>query len=61
MKMAIPILLFGGLILRYGFAEQVDNRIIAQLQEENRQLKDLFESRMSAIENKLTEQNTDGK
>ena len=61
MKKAIPILLFGGLILRYGLAGQVDNGIITQLQEENRQLKVLLESRMSAIENKLTAQNTDGK
>ena len=61
MKKAIPILLFGGLILRYGLAGQVDNGIITQLQEENRQLKVLLESRMSAIENKLAAKKTDGK
>ena len=61
MKKAIPILLFGGLILRSGLAGQVDNGIITQLQEENRQLKVLLESRMSAIENRLAAQNTDGK
>ena len=61
MKKAIPILLFGGLILTSGSAGQVDNGIITQLQEENRQLKVLLESRMSAIENKLAAQNTDGK
>ena len=61
MKKAIPILLFGGLILRSGLAGQVDKGIITQLQEENRQLKVLLESRMSAIENKLSAQKKGGK